>query len=57
LKPKWIDRVPRRAAFGLPEWLESEVNERKIFTLKTLLDRVLGGKKGGRRKSRRKVKH
>jgi hypothetical protein len=57
LKPKWIDRVPRRAAFGLPEWLESEVNERKIFTLKTLLDRALGKKKGGRRKSRRKVKH
>jgi hypothetical protein len=56
LKPKWIDKVPRRAAFGLPEWLESEVNERKIFTLKTLLDRALGGKKG-RRKARRKVKH
>jgi hypothetical protein len=32
--------------------LESEVNERKLFTLKTLLDRALGGKK-----VRRKVKH
>jgi hypothetical protein len=36
--------------------LESEVNERKIFTLKTLLDRALGKKKG-RRKARRKAKH
>jgi hypothetical protein len=41
LKPKWIDTVPRKAIFGLPEWLEREVNERKIYTLKAVLDRVL----------------
>ena len=45
LKPKWIDRVPRKAIYGLPEWLEKEVNERKLFTLKTLLDRALSKKK------------
>jgi hypothetical protein len=44
LKPKWIDRVPQRAIFGLPEWLEKEVNERKIYTLKAVLDRVLNKK-------------
>ena len=55
LKPRWIDKVPRRAAFGLPEWLENEINERKIFTLKSLLDRVLGGKKR-RRRARKKAK-
>ena len=41
LKPKWIDSVPKRSIFGLPEWLEKEVNERKIYTLKAVLDRVL----------------
>jgi hypothetical protein len=44
LKPKWIDTVPRKAIYGLPEWLEKEVNERKLFTLKTLLDRALSKK-------------
>jgi hypothetical protein len=44
LKPKWIDSVPRRSIFGLPEWLEKEVNERKIYTLKAVLDRVLNKK-------------
>jgi hypothetical protein len=44
LKPKWIDTVPRKAIFGLPEWLEREVNERKIYTLKAVLDRVLNKK-------------
>ncbi len=51
MKPKWIDWVPRRAMFGLPEWLEKEVNERKIYTLKAVLDKVLNKKakkaKGG----------
>jgi hypothetical protein len=52
LKPKWIDSVPRRAVFGLPEWLEKEVNERKVYTLKAVLDRVLNkNKKGRERKS------
>jgi hypothetical protein len=45
LKPKWIDWVPRRGIFGLPEWLEREVNERKIYTLKSVLDRVLNKRK------------
>jgi len=45
LKPKWIDTVPRKAIYGLPEWLEKEVNERKLFTLKTLLDRALSKRK------------
>jgi len=45
LKPKWVDRVPRRAVFGLPEWLEKEINERKIYTLKSVLDRVLNKRK------------
>jgi hypothetical protein len=45
LKPKWVDSVPRRAVFGLPEWLEKEINERKIYTLKSVLDRVLNKRK------------
>jgi hypothetical protein len=52
LKPKWIDSVPRKAIYGLPEWLEKEVNERKLFTLKTLLDRALSKKKRARNRVR-----
>ena len=52
LKPKWIDTVPRKAIFGLPEWLEKEVNERKIYTLKAVLDRVLNKKARKAKKTR-----
>jgi len=53
LKPLWEDKIPKRAIFGLPEWLEKEINERKIYTLKSVLDRVLG-KKGDKVSKRRK---
>jgi len=52
LKPKWIDRIPRHSIFGLPIWLEREVNERKIYTLKSVLDKVLN-KKGRKKKARK----
>jgi len=51
LKPLWEDKIPRRSIFGLPTWLEKEINERKVHTLKSVLDRVLG-KKGDRRRKR-----
>jgi hypothetical protein len=49
LKPKWVDTVPKRSIYGLPTWLESEVNERKVYTLKAVLDRVLNKNKKARR--------
>jgi hypothetical protein len=53
LKPLWEDKIPRRSIFGLPTWLEKEINERKVHTLKSVLDRVLN-KGSKRRKSREK---
>jgi hypothetical protein len=54
LKPLWEDKIPKRAIFGLPEWLEKEINERKIYTLKSVLDRVLGKKEHKGKKARKK---
>jgi hypothetical protein len=47
LKPVWVDEIPKKAIFGLPTWLENEINERKIYTLKAVLDRVLKKNRGG----------
>jgi hypothetical protein len=56
LKPKWIDRVPRKSIFGLPDWLEREVNDRKIYTLKAVLDRVLNKKERKQKKAEGEAK-
>jgi len=54
LKPLWEDHIPRKGIFGLPEWLEKEINERKIYTLKSVLDRVLEKKEHKGKKARKK---
>jgi len=38
---KWEDAVPHRAAFGLPQWLEREINARKAETAFDIADRAL----------------
>jgi len=54
LKPLWEDKIPRRSIFGLPTWLEEEINERKVHTLKSVLDRVLNkGSKRGKSKGKK----
>jgi hypothetical protein len=54
LKPLWEDKIPRRSIFGLPTWLEKEINERKVHTLKSVLDRVLNkGSKRGKSKGKK----
>ena len=55
LKPLWEDHIPKRAAFGLPAWLEKEINERKIYTLKSVLDKVLKTEEGEKRRRAKKA--
>jgi len=38
---KWQDVVPHMAAFGLPQWLEREINARKAETAIDIADRAL----------------
>jgi hypothetical protein len=38
---KWEDAVPHAAAFGLPQWLEREINARKAETAIDIADRAL----------------
>jgi len=38
---KWEDVVPHMAAFGLPQWLEREINARKAETAIDIADRAL----------------
>ena len=55
LKPLWEDHIPKRAAFGLPVWLEKEIDERKIYTLKSVLDRILKAEEKEKRRKARKT--
>jgi hypothetical protein len=43
---KWEDVVPRRGIYGLPQWLEREINARKAETAIDIVDRALA-KYGG----------
>lgn len=44
----WMDEIPRRKEFGMPRWLEEQINERKRMILKQVLEKyTVKGKEGG----------
>jgi len=38
---KWQDTVPHKSIYGLPQWLEREINERKAETALDIVERAL----------------